>query len=166
MNEGFAMATGDIVLFLDSDDLLNTNAVSTLLSQWQPDTVLAQYPLKIVDQDGTTVLGIHPDPPSSLSQGDVRGELLKTGSFGVNVTSGLAFSRLALASVMPMPADEFWDAADATSCARRDSSDTYSGWTRPWGPDGSMAGTIQRCLRPLADWPKDCARRFDGRNVS
>jgi len=112
MNEGFAMATGDIVLFLDSDDLLNTNAVSTLLSQWQPDTVLAQYPLKIVDRDGTTVLGIHPDPPSSLSQGDVRVELLKTGSFGVNVTSGLAFSRLAMASVMPMPADEFWDAAD------------------------------------------------------
>jgi glycosyltransferase involved in cell wall biosynthesis len=100
MNEGFAMATGDIVLFLDSDDLLNTNAVSTLLSQWRPDTVLAQYPLKIVDRDGTTVLGIHPDPPSSLSQGDVRVELLKTGSFGVNVTSGLAFSRLALASVI------------------------------------------------------------------
>lgn len=112
MNEGFAKATGDIVLFLDSDDFLNPNAVSTLLSQWQPDTVLAQYPLTIVDQDGTTILGIHPDPPSSLSQGDVRVELLKTGSFGVNVTSGLAFSRLAMASVMPMPADEFRDAAD------------------------------------------------------
>ena len=42
----------------------------------------------------------------------MRVELLKTGSFGVNVTSGLAFSRLAMASVMPMPADEFWDAAD------------------------------------------------------
>ena len=113
MNEGFAVATGDIVLFLDSDDLLNTNTVSTLLSQWQPDTVLAQYPLKIVDLDGThRVLGIHPDPPSRLSQGDVRVELLKTGSFGMNVTSGLAFSRLALATVMPMPADEFRDAAD------------------------------------------------------
>jgi glycosyltransferase involved in cell wall biosynthesis len=112
MNEGFAAATGDIVLFLDSDDLLSTNAISTLLSQWQPDTVLAQYPLTIVDRDGATVLGIHPDPPSRLAHGDVRVELLKTGSFGVNVTSGLAFSRRALAPVMPMPADEFWDAAD------------------------------------------------------
>jgi glycosyltransferase involved in cell wall biosynthesis len=112
MNEGFAVATGDIVLFLDSDDLLSPEAVSTLLAEWHPDTVLAQYPLKIVDRDGATLLGIHPDPPTSLSQGDVRNELLKTGSFGVNVTSGLAFSRKALTEVMPMPADDFPDAAD------------------------------------------------------
>ena len=144
MNEGFAMATGDIVLFLDSDDLLNTNAVSTLLSQWQPDTVLAQYPLKIVDQDGTTVLGIHPDPPSSLSQGDVRGELLKTGSFGVNVTSGLAFSRLAMASVMPMPADEFWDAADGYLVRA-------AGFNRPRRRDDA---------RPRPRWPSTLLRWF------
>jgi glycosyltransferase involved in cell wall biosynthesis len=112
MNEGFAVATGDIVLFLDSDDLLSADAVSTLLAEWQPDTVLAQYPLKIVDTDGATQLGIHPDPPTSLSQGDVRSELLRTGSFGMNVTSGLAFSRQALSEVMPMPAEDFRDAAD------------------------------------------------------
>ena len=112
MNEGFAVATGDIVLFLDSDDLLSAHAVSTLLAEWQPDTVLAQYPLRIVDGDGATLLGIHPDPPTSLSQGDVRNELLKTGSFGMNVTSGLAFSRQALTEVMPMPAEDFRDAAD------------------------------------------------------
>ncbi len=36
----------------------------------------------------------------------------------------------------------------------------------PLGSTGSTAGTIQLCLRPLADWPKDCTRRFDGHNAN
>jgi glycosyltransferase involved in cell wall biosynthesis len=111
MNAGFAVATGDIVVFLDADDLLGPSAIATLLARWQPGTVFAQYPLNIIDRDGSTI-GVHPDPPSRLADGDVRAELLRTGSFGANVTSGLAFSRGALAQVMPLPADDFRNAAD------------------------------------------------------
>ena len=38
----------------------------------------------------------------------------------------------ALASVMPISADEFWDAADGYLIRAADSSDTCSGWTSPW----------------------------------
>lgn len=110
MNVGFAEATGDVVLFLDSDDMLDPNAVRTLLNLWEPCTVLAQFPLHIVDGEGQRV-GTYPDPPSSLSHGDVRPELLQTGTFGANVTSGLAFRRAALAPIMPLPA-HFRNAAD------------------------------------------------------
>lgn len=110
MNVGFAEATGDIVLFLDSDDILDPHAVQTLLTRWEPDAVLAQFPLYIVDGAGRR-MGTYPDPPSSLSDGDVRSELLQTGSFGVNVTSGLAFRREALTRIMPLPA-HFRNAAD------------------------------------------------------
>jgi glycosyltransferase involved in cell wall biosynthesis len=102
MNAGFSEATGDLVLFLDSDDRLESTAVATLLRTWQPGTVLAQFPLHIVSATGERS-GIHPDPPSNLSQGDVRPELLATGSFGVNVTTGLAFLRQALDGIMPLP---------------------------------------------------------------
>jgi len=110
MNAGFTVATGDIV-FLDSDDRLEPTAVATLLREWQPDTVLAQYPLRIVNTEGEQV-GLYPDPPTSLSHGDVRQQLLETGSFGVNVTSGLAFSRQELACIMPLPEDDLPMCAD------------------------------------------------------
>lgn len=102
LNLGFPDVTGDIVIFLDSDDTLEAQAVQTLLARWEPSTVLAQFPLRIIDESGAR-LGVLPDPPTSLSHGDVRPELLRTGTFGVNVTSGLAFRREALAEVMPIP---------------------------------------------------------------
>lgn len=111
MNAGFAASSGDIVLFLDADDTLAPNVVETLLEVWQPGTVLTQYPLHIIDGSGQRV-GIYPDPPSNLSHGDVRDQLLQTGSFGVNVTSGLAFLREALGDIMPLPAEKLKNAAD------------------------------------------------------
>ena len=111
MNEGLRLATGDIVIFLDSDDLLAADAAETLLAQWRPDTAMAQYPLTIIDADGAH-LGVYPDPPSGLAEGDVREELLATGSFVTTVTTGLAFARTALASVTPIPIQPFQFAAD------------------------------------------------------
>lgn len=111
MNTGFARATGDVVVFLDADDKLAPNLAEVLLDEWQPSTVLAQYPLHIIDMAGERI-GIYPDPPSLLSHGDVRGDLLATGGFGANVTSGLAFLRSALGNVMPLPAEDLKNAAD------------------------------------------------------
>ena len=111
MNEGLRVATGDVVIFLDSDDLLAPHAVETLLAKWRPGTAMAQYPLTIIDANGTH-LGVYPDPPSGLAEGDVRSELLATGSFVTTVTTGLAFTRSALASVTPIPVQPFTFAAD------------------------------------------------------
>lgn len=111
MNDGLRAATGDIVIFLDSDDLLAPTAVETLLSSWRPGTAIVQYPLTIIDADGNH-LGVYPDPPSGLAEGDVRPQLLATGSFATTVTTGLAFTRAALASVTPIPIQPFTFAAD------------------------------------------------------
>ena len=112
MNEAFALATGDLVVFLDSDDLLAPNLVETLLTRWRPGTVLAQYPLSIIDASGAS-RGVYPDPPEiGLADGDVRPQLLTTGGFAVNVTSGLVFARRALEQVMPIPQRPFRNGAD------------------------------------------------------
>lgn len=134
MNAAFAEATGDLVMFLDADDMLAPTVVETLLREWQPGSVLLQYPLHIVDADGRRV-GIHPDPPSSLSHGDVRDELLRTGSFGANVTSGLAFLREALLPIMPMPVAKVRNAADGYLVRAV-----------------AFAGTVQRLEQPLASY--------------
>jgi len=111
MNAGFARASGDVVFFLDSDDMLAPTVVATVLRRWRTGSVLVQYPLHIIDVDGRR-LGIHPDPPSRLAEGDVRDQLLQSGSYGVNVTSGLAFLRTALDTIMPLPVERVRIAAD------------------------------------------------------
>lgn len=111
MNEGIGVASGDLVIFLDSDDRLAPTAVETLLARWRPGTAMAQYPLTIIDTVGTPI-GIYPDPPSGLPDGDVRAELLATGGYVTTVTTGLAFARPALLSVMPIPTQPFRYAAD------------------------------------------------------
>lgn len=111
MNEGVRVATGDVVLFLDSDDLLTPETVATLLARWKPGTVMAQFPLTIIDAAGTH-LGVYPDPPSGLAEGDLRPLLLATGGFVTTVTTGLAFARGALAQVLPIPEQPFRLAAD------------------------------------------------------
>lgn len=111
MNAGVRVATGDLVVFLDSDDYLAPGAVETLLNVWRPGTAMAQYPLTLIDGEGTTI-GVYPDPPSGLPDGNVLSQLLATGSFVTTVTSGLAFARPALAMVMPIPTQPFRYAAD------------------------------------------------------
>lgn len=111
MNAGFAAATGDVVVFLDADDTLEPHAVASLLAAWQPRSVLVQYLLRIVDAEGR-VVGVHPDPPDALAQGDARSTLLAHGGYGATVTSGLAFRRMALAAVMPIPLEPYRIAAD------------------------------------------------------
>ncbi|MFN7981781.1 MAG: glycosyltransferase family A protein [Vicinamibacterales bacterium] len=111
MNEGVSVATGDIVIFLDSDDYLAPDAVETLLAVWRPGTAMAQYPLTLIDAEGRPI-GVYPDPPSGLPDGNVLSQLLSTGSFVTTVTTGLAFARPALSMVMPIPTQPFRYAAD------------------------------------------------------
>lgn len=110
-NAGFARATGDIVLFLDSDDIIEPIAVETLLGSWKPDTAVAHYPMTIIDASGKPK-GRIPDPLSPLASGDVRDPLLKSGYFPSTVTSGMAFARPVLAQIMPIPEEDFFQGAD------------------------------------------------------
>lgn len=111
-NFGFARATGDIIFFLDSDDIIEPNAVSTVLSVWHPGTVLAHYSMTMIDSSGRP-LGVVPGPQAGLlADGDVRETLVANGSFAATITSGMAFARPALERIMPMPEKDFVYSAD------------------------------------------------------
>lgn len=112
LNSGFARTEGEIVIFLDADDELYDEAVATVLRCWREGVVMAHYWMELVDAEGKPNGGLYPPPWRKLSDGEVREELLRTGSFSTTVTSGLAFLRQALADVMPMPQSKFKMAAD------------------------------------------------------
>jgi glycosyltransferase involved in cell wall biosynthesis len=139
LNAGFARSTSDAVLFLDADDVLLPHAVETVLDSWRPGVALAHYPMKLISADGEPV-GVYPDPPSHLADGDVTEELSTTGSCKGTVTSGMVFARWALELVLPMPEPDFVYCADG-----------YLLRTVPF------YGPLQRLDTPLA-----CYRRHGG----
>jgi len=110
MNVGFAASTGDIVIFLDSDDRLKAGAVETVLAHWRPGLSHCQFPLEVIDADDKS-LGLHPFS-QQIEAGDMFWKLLVGGYYRFMPTSGNAFARDALVWIMPIPADEWRLCAD------------------------------------------------------
>lgn len=105
LNAGFAVSSGDIILFLDADDVLSPEAIKILAFSWRNGLAKIVYPLEVIDADGK-------------SQGRRIGGVLvpdaTRGPFGVDSpTSGNAFSRTVLGQIMPIPAREWRICADA-----------------------------------------------------
>lgn len=99
LNAGFAASTGDLVLFLDSDDVLEPNAIETAAREWREGTARILFPLEVVDKDGK-LLG------RRIGGQELPSPVL--GSFGVgSPTSGNVFSRRALEKMVPIPETEW-----------------------------------------------------------
>ena len=110
-NTGFASSSGEIVLFLDADDYLYPNAVSDVVDAWEEKTAQMQFRLHIVDEQ-MHVKDVFPPAELPFDSGDVTAKLLRKGRYQTTVTSGLAFKRSVLDTVMPVPEQEFRQGAD------------------------------------------------------
>ncbi|HET7788147.1 MAG TPA: glycosyltransferase [Myxococcales bacterium] len=111
INAGFAASSGDLVIFLDSDDSLEPHAAQRVVSAWQPGAAKIQYRLTMVDAAGE-VIDLFPPREVAFDSGDVVPLLLKTGRYQTAVMSGNAFPRAILERILPMPEPEFRIAAD------------------------------------------------------
>lgn len=111
MNAGVAASKGELVFFLDADDHLYPNAVSTVVQAWAPWVALVQFRLNLVDADGQ-VMDVFPAREVDVADGNVVRELLTTGRFEATVTSGNAFSRRTLEAILPIPEQDFRMSAD------------------------------------------------------
>ena len=100
-NTGLAHSSGDVVLFLDSDDLLEPQAVAVVSKSFQAGVVKVHFPLSLIDQNGAS-LGI--SIPSVLGEGDVFTALLRHGVlYGSPPGSGNAYRRAVLERLFPLP---------------------------------------------------------------
>jgi glycosyltransferase involved in cell wall biosynthesis len=102
-NSGFARSTGDIIIFLDSDDYLMPNAVEQVVQVWQPDLAKVHYRLKVVDAEQQDLGYSVPQGSSPLSTGAVWRTLITGGGYVSTPTSGNAINRQALQAVFPIP---------------------------------------------------------------
>jgi len=113
-NAGFASSQGDVVFFLDADDMLLGSAVETsVLLFLEPRTVKVHWPLWEVDRHGVKTGNMI--PRGSLPEGDLRDLVIQDGpaSHVSPPTSGNAWARSFLDRVFPMPELEFRLCADA-----------------------------------------------------
>jgi glycosyltransferase involved in cell wall biosynthesis len=123
-NAGFAKSSGDVLLFLDSDDVLCSTTAGQAVDHFRSSGVAkVHWNLRLMEADGTKTERVHwplsipaPDgrPPDEangpeLSEGDLREAVLRGGPFGYAwpVTSGNAWARRFIERIFPMPEKEF-----------------------------------------------------------
>ena len=101
MLDGFRRSRGEVVLFLDGDDILYPDAVSRISSRFGSRIAKVQGRLDLIDDRGHR-LG-RQTPPLAMSSGDLLPVVLRHGWYPAPPTSGNAFARATLEALLPVP---------------------------------------------------------------
>jgi glycosyltransferase involved in cell wall biosynthesis len=106
LNAGYIISSGDLIIFLDADDILAPSCVSEVVRNWRPDLVKLHFNLAIIDESGKPIGRPYLKPP--LPRGDLRQQLVTEGAVVSMPMSGNAFPRGLLNQIMPMP-EKGWE---------------------------------------------------------
>jgi glycosyltransferase involved in cell wall biosynthesis len=106
-NAGFAASRGEILIFLDSDDILLPEAVAETVRIWEPGLSKVQWVLAHVDANFSPLGTTLPYVPKSMPSGDLRQRVIEHARYVTPPTSGNAFARVFLEQLMPL-SENFW----------------------------------------------------------
>jgi glycosyltransferase involved in cell wall biosynthesis len=108
---GYRAATGDVILFLDADDILMPTAVEHVVANWHRGVAKVQFNLEIIDGAGRSLGRSFCAFPSSYTPRDVRTEFIQSGTYIWPVMSGNAYSKEFLRQVIPLNPPVGYDGA-------------------------------------------------------
>jgi glycosyltransferase involved in cell wall biosynthesis len=108
---GYREATGDVLLFLDADDILLPTAVEAVVAHWREGVSKVQFNLEIIDGVGTALGRSFCAFPKSYTSDDVHAEFIRSGTYIWPVMSGNAYSREFLRQVIPLNPPVGYDGA-------------------------------------------------------
>lgn len=110
LNSGFFNSSGDIIIFLDSDDMLHPNCLTSICEIWQPQFSKVHFNLNLIDERGNWLQENY--IPCHLPRGNLKPLLLNKASYVSTPSSGNAFSRSFLNQIMPIPEGDYRRSAD------------------------------------------------------
>jgi glycosyltransferase involved in cell wall biosynthesis len=101
-NAGFARSRGDVVIFLDSDDLLDRSLMRRLATVWRAGLSKVQFQMKIIDENGHATGSLLPQFHSVPSCEEIREWARNAASYPTPPGSGNAYSRAFLEAIFPL----------------------------------------------------------------
>jgi Glycosyl transferase family 2 len=106
LNAGMAESEGDVVIFLDADDVLRPEAAARAAAAFADDDEVSkvQFRMETIDAEGRPTGEIRPEPRLTMPSGDLRAaELARPYDLVWMATSGNAFRAEALRRILPIP---------------------------------------------------------------
>ena len=112
-NRGFAHTTGDMVIFLDSDDVLPSDLPRCVDEVCAPSVSKVQFKMQRINEFGVPVGASFPAYDPVPSPVDIRYWAAKTTAYPTPPGSGNAYSRTFLEQIMPVGGEvgDFCDSA-------------------------------------------------------
>jgi glycosyltransferase involved in cell wall biosynthesis len=112
-NRGFAASTGDVVLFLDADDVLPPELPQRLADAWRPPVSKIQVRMQRIGANGEPVGNPFPEWSPVPEPADVRQWMEKTSAYPTPPGSANAYARWFLDRIFPLDSStgDFADSA-------------------------------------------------------
>jgi glycosyltransferase involved in cell wall biosynthesis len=99
---GFEKSTGDVIIFLDADDLLEPNVMREVAKVWRPGVSQVQYRMNLIDAAGTQFGTAIPQFPRKEDPAKLRRIYWRTMARTTPPGSGSAYSREFVRTVFAM----------------------------------------------------------------
>jgi glycosyltransferase involved in cell wall biosynthesis len=98
---GFTRSRGDVVIFLDSDDLLDPSVAREAARVWHAGVSKVQFQMKAIDARGLALGTVFPQFHTCPTPMEIRSWVLTTSAYPTPPGSGNAYSRRLLERVLP-----------------------------------------------------------------
>jgi hypothetical protein len=99
-NSGYA--SGDLVLYLDANDLLYPSALERVENVFHAQLAKAQFELDVIDQDGWHLGRRYRGFSSPITENDLAANFRRCATYMWPVTSGNVYARKFLEKIMPL----------------------------------------------------------------